>query len=217
MSLNDLAVLAKATAYNRRLFALEDETVQRMNAAAQARGLPTYHIRPEEARVLQFLALAVKARKIVEVGALYGYSGLFLARALPADGVLHTVEKEPRHAQAAREFLAQAGLGARAQVHQGEGLATLTTLAAEGPFDFMFLDADRPHYPLYLDWALANLRPGGIFTAHNPLRRGEVADEAYQDEKTLIMRRFNERLASEPRFFPVLLPFGSGIAAALVL
>ncbi len=198
-------------------FARPDAVLEQVFAAIPARGLPAITIKPEEGRFLQFLVRAIGARRAVEIGTLGGYSGIWLARGLPADGCLITLEKEPRHAEVAREHFALAGLDGKVDLRLGDAQATLPALAAEGPFDFCFIDADKLGYGAYLDWALANVRPGGIIAAHNAFRGGAVLDAADQSPDTKTMRAFNERFAAEPRLLSTIYPAGDGMLVGVVL
>ena len=198
-------------------FARPDAVLQQVLTAIPARGLPAITIKPEEGRFLQFLVRANGARRVVEIGTLGGYSGIWLARGLPADGRLITLEKEPKHAEVAREHFALAGLEARVDLRLGDANDLLPALAAEGPFDFCFIDADKLGYDAYLTWALANIRPGGLVAAHNAFRGGAVLNTADQSPDMVYMRQFNERFASEPRLLSTIYPAGDGLLVGVVL
>ena len=198
-------------------FARPDAVLQQVLAAIPARGLPQITIKPEEGHFLQFLVRACGARQAVEIGTLGGYSGIWLARGLPVGGRLITLEKEPRHAEVAREHFALAGLLDRVDVRLGDAADLLPALGAEGPFDFCFIDADKLGYDIYLDWALAHVRPGGIIAAHNAFRQGAVLDPADQSADIESMRAFNLRLATEPRLLSTIYPAGDGMLIAVVL
>ncbi len=198
-------------------FARPDKVLEQVLAAIPARGLPAITIKPEEGCFLQFLVRANGARSVVEIGTLGGYSGIWLARGLPSDGRLITVEKEPAHAAVAREHFALAELDGRVDLRLGEASALLPRLALEGPFDFCFIDADKLGYDAYLDWALANVRPGGIIAAHNAFRHGAVLDASDQSPETQTMRAFNQRFASEPHLLSTLYPAGDGMLVGVVL
>ncbi len=192
------------------LFAREDEALLRARQDSPARGLPAINIKPEEGRFLQFLVRASGARKVVEIGTLGGYSGIWIARGLPAGGKLVTLEIKPAHAEVAREHFEAAGLLDRIEIRIGEGNQLLPGLASEGPFDFVFIDADKPGYPVYLDWALENTRLGGIIAAHNAFRKGSVAGLPEPDDYTDAMRDFNDRFAREERLLSTIYPAGDG-------
>jgi caffeoyl-CoA O-methyltransferase len=156
-----------------QLFAPEDEGLQNALAAAKDAGLPPIQISPIQGKFLQLLATMCNARNILEIGSLAGYSGIWLARALPAGGRLLTLEIDPKHAEVVRNSFARAGVGDRTEVRVGKALDTLPTLTSEAPFDLVFIDADKPPYPQYLEWALRLTRPGSIIVADNTIRNGE--------------------------------------------
>ncbi len=132
-----------ASQYIHDLFVPNEPILPQVMAAIPARGLPAITIKPEEGRFLQFLVRATGARRIVEIGTLGGYSGIWMARGLPADGKLITLELDPKHAAVAREHFALAGVSAQVEIREGDARQTLHQLSAEGPFDFCFIDADK--------------------------------------------------------------------------
>ncbi len=170
----------------------------RTSAAA---GLPSIHVSPNQGKLLHLLARLTAARTILEIGTLGGYSTIWLGRALPAGGRLITLEADPRHAEIARGNLARAGLAGVVELRLGPALDTLPQLAAEarGPFDLIFIDADKPAYPDYLTWSLKLSRPGSLIVADNVVRKGTVVDAASEDPTVRGVRRFLEMLAAEPR------------------
>ncbi len=198
-------------------FARPDAVLEQVLAAIPARGLPQITIKPEEGRFLQFLVRANGARKAVEIGTLGGYSGIWIARGLPEDGRLITLEREPKHAEVAREHFALAGLTSRVEVRLGDARDLLPALSPEGPFDFCFIDAEKLGYGVYLDWALKNVRAGGIITAHNAFRGGAVLDASNHDEDAEYMRSFNLRFAREPRLLSTIFPAGDGLLMGVVV
>jgi predicted O-methyltransferase YrrM len=169
--------------------------------ASAAAGLPPIHVSPSQGKLLMLLAQLMGARTILELGTLGGYSAIWLARALPEDGRLITLEANATHAEVARANIARAGLGDRAHVRVGNALDTLAELAAEGhaPFDFVFIDADKPSYPDYFQWALKLSRRGTLIIADNVVRKGAVIDAASTDPNIQGMRRFHELVAAESR------------------
>jgi caffeoyl-CoA O-methyltransferase len=191
-------------------FARPDAALQQIITAIPARGLPAITIKPEEGRFLQFLVRANGARRAVEIGTLAGYSGTWIARGLPADGRLITLEREPLHAQVAREHFALAGVSDRVEVRVGDAHDLLPGLSASGPYDFCFIDAEKTGYDAYLDWALDNVRVGGVIAAHNAFRGGTLLDEKEHGDDVEHMRRFNARFASEPRLMATIYPAGDG-------
>jgi predicted O-methyltransferase YrrM len=168
---------------------------------SDAAGLPAIQVSATQGKFLQLLAQAMGARRILEVGTLGGYSTLWLARALPPDGSLVTLEYDPKHAEVARRNIAFAGLSPAVEVRVGDAKETLPRLEAEGaaPFDLIFIDADKGGYPEYFKWAMRLSRPGSLIIADNVVRNGAVADAASTDASVLGVRRMNELVAAEKR------------------
>jgi predicted O-methyltransferase YrrM len=166
-----------------------------------AAGLPSISVSPSQGKLLHLLARLRGARRILEIGTLGGYSTIWLGRALPADGRLITLESDPRHAVVARANIARAGLDRIVQVRVGEAIDTLPLLAAErgGPFDLVFIDADKEGYPDYLDWALRLTARGSLIVADNVVRDGAVIDAGSADPRVRGARRFNELFGNSPR------------------
>lgn len=181
--------------------AANDAALEHALAASRAARLPDIHVAPNQGKFLQVLARSVGARRILEVGTLGGYSTIWLARALPDDGRIVTLELEPRHAEVARSNFARAGLEQRIDLRLGPALEALAALAAErvAPFDFVFLDADKPNNPRYFERALELTRPGGLIVVDNVIREGKVIDAASSDPNVRGVRELFERLAHEPR------------------
>ena len=197
------------------LFAPEDAALLALREEADRLGLPPTAIAPETGRLLQVLLAAVGARSVLEVGTLGGCSAIWIARALPPEGRLLTLELDPRHAAFARRHLELAGLGDRVEVRVGRALDLLPALDGVC-FDAVFLDADREPLPIYLEWALRLVRPGGLVVADHALRGGRVLDPAADDPATLGVREFNRRLASDPRLTATLVAAGDGVAVGVV-
>jgi predicted O-methyltransferase YrrM len=175
-----------------------DEALQNSEAA----GLPTaLRVSPNQGKLLMLLALIQGARNILEIGTLGGYSTIWLGRALPANGRLITLESNPKHAEVARRNIARAGLKDAIEIRVGRAIDTLPQLAAEGvgPFDLIFIDADKPSNPEYLAWALKLSRPGSLIVADNVVRDGAVIEAHSSDPNVLGIRRFNEILSAEPQ------------------
>ncbi len=173
------------------------EETLRCNAAA---GLSPHDVAPNQGKLLYLLARIRGARRILEIGTLGGYSTLWMARALPADGILITLEVDPRHAVVAAANITRSGLGSVIDVRVGPALESLARLSAEGAaFDLIFLDADKANNPSYLEWALRLSRAGTILIADNVVRGGDVVREDSPDPAVQGMRRFFEMLATEPR------------------
>ncbi len=202
-----------------RLFAPEDEALRSAVEAAKQGGLPEIQISPIQGKFLQLLATMCNADKILEIGTLGGYSGIWLARALPADGRLITLEVNPHHAEVARSSFARAGVIDRVELHVGKALDLLPQLVSEAPFDFVFIDADKPPYPQYLEWALRLTRPGSIIVADNCIRGGRAFREP-DDEGTAGLVEYNKRIANDTRLRSLALAmdddFTDGFAISVV-
>jgi predicted O-methyltransferase YrrM len=179
----------------------EDETLAEATAAAQRAGLPPISVSPAAGKFLYLLAKLLGARRILEIGTLGGYSAIWMARALPADGHLVSLEYSPRHAEVASGNIARAGLVGTIEIRVGAAADTLPKLAAEGvePFDMVFIDADKGGYPAYLDWALELTRPGSLIVADNVVRGGAVADGLSRDPNVQGVRSYLEKVAADPR------------------
>ena len=210
--------------YITALFVPADPALDAALADSRAAGLPEIAVSPALGKLLTVLARAVSARTILEIGTLGGYSAICLARALPPAGRLTTLEYSPKHAAVARINIVRAGLADRVEVLVGPAGETLPRLAAEGrgPFDLIFIDADKPGYVDYLQWSLRLSRPGTLIIADNVVRDGRVADPAGDDPNVVGVRQFNAMLAAEPRVDATILQtVGSkgydGLAIAVVI
>ncbi len=201
--------------YLREQFAVEDDVLIAIRENIAARGLPQMTINPEEGRFLEFIVAASGARLALEIGTLGGYSGTWIARGLPDDGRLITLEQDSERASVADENFRLAGLAERVEIRVGDAHQLLPELSTEGPFDFVFIDAEKEGYPAYLDWALENLRPGGVVAGHNAFGRGGVANEADTSARIEALRTFNRRLAEDPRMVSLIFPAGDGTAFAV--
>ena len=169
--------------------------------ASRAGGLPEIAVAPNQGALLHILARAVGAKRILEVGTLGGYSTIWLARALPEDGKLITLEVDKKHADVAQKNFERAGLADRIEVRVGKGIDLLPKVAAEkgAPFDLVFIDADKPSNGAYFDWALKLTRPGSLIIVDNVVRGGAVADADSFDSNVKGVRSLAERLAGEKR------------------
>ena len=183
------------------LFNPPDAALEAALEASAAAGLPAIQVSPSQGKWLHLLASLIEARSILEIGTLGGYSTIWLARALPPDGRLVTLEVDPKHAEVARANLRRAGVAGRVEIRLGRALETLPRLATEGagPFDLTFIDADKPSTAEYFDWAVRLSHPGSVIVVDNVVRRGAVADPADLDPNVRGIRRFLERMAREPR------------------
>ncbi|MEV4947508.1 O-methyltransferase [Streptomyces sp. NPDC053755] len=178
-----------------------DEALDAALAASTDAGLPEIAVAPNQGKLLNLLATATGARSVLEIGTLGGYSTIWLARALPADGRLITLEYDPAHAEVARANVARAGLDKIVEVRTGAALDTLPRLEAEGagPFDLVFVDADKVNNPHYVSWALRLSRPGTLIIVDNVVRGGKVAHERPDDPAVTGTRAMFDLVAREPR------------------
>ena len=177
-----------------------DPALEAALAASAAAGLPAINVSPLQGKLLHLLARAIGARNILEIGTLGGYSTVWLARALPSGGRVISLEADPRHAEVARANMARAGLDDRVEVRLGMALDLLPGLAERAePFDFVFIDADKPNNAAYFDWALRLSRVGAIIVVDNVVRGGDVIAAASDSPTVQGVHRFLERLAAEPR------------------
>jgi predicted O-methyltransferase YrrM len=181
------------------LFGLSDPALDEALAASDAAGLPPIQVPPNQGMLLNLLARSIGARRILEIGTLGGYSTIWLGRALPPDGKVITLEIDAGYAEVARGSIARAGLERIVEVRVGPALQALPGLVSEGPFDLVFIDADKSGYPDYLEWSLKLTRPGSLIIADNVVRDGEVIDPSSDDPNVRGVRRFNEMLAAEAR------------------
>ncbi len=207
----------RLAAYVARTYAPEDEVLREIRERCAREGLPDIQIAPLDARHLEVLASVAGARKAVEIGTLGGYSGVSLLRGMGIGGVLDTIEIDPRHAEVARESFRRAGYTTQARIHLGPALQVLPKLAAQGPYDLCFIDADKESYPEYLNWAADNLRAGGLVLADNVFLFGELPDKPTGGRTTAIagMQAFHQILANSGRFRATVLPTGEGLAVGV--
>ena len=178
-----------------------DAALEAALSANAAAGLPAIDVSAPQGKLLHLLARMAGARKALEIGALGGYSTIWLARALPGDGRLISLERNLRHAEVARLNVGRAGLEGKVEIRTGAALDTLPKIQAEGlgPFDFVFIDADKANNAAYLEWALRLSRPGTAIVVDNVVREGEVIDAASRDPDVVGVRRMFELIAHEPR------------------
>ncbi|MEA2207993.1 MAG: hypothetical protein QOF54_470 [Solirubrobacteraceae bacterium] len=177
-----------------------DPMLEQALADAAAAGLPPIAVTPSQGKQLQLLARSIGARRILEIGTLGGYSTIWLARALPADGLLVTLEREARYADVAAASIERAGLSETVDIRVGAALQTLPLLADErpAPFDLVFIDADKAHTPDYFRWAVQLTRPGAWIVADNVIRDGALVDPTNETPDVLGNRRLHEIVAGDP-------------------
>jgi len=188
-------------AYFTRTLGLTDPVLDAALAASAAAGLPPIAVSAPQGRLLRLLAVVQGARKILEIGTLGGFSTIELARALPEDGRLVSLEYDPKHAEVARGNLAAAGLADRVEVRVGAALDSLPQVQADGvgPFDLVFIDADKGNNARYVRWALDLSRPGTLIIVDNVVRGGRVLDGSSEDPSVVGTRAALDLIAAEPR------------------
>jgi predicted O-methyltransferase YrrM len=179
----------------------EDPALEAALEASEKARLPAIQVAPNQGKLLMLLAKAIGARKILEIGTLGGYSTIWLARALPDGGHLITLDANPNYAEVARANIARASLADKVELRLGRAQETLPALHAEGagPFDLIFIDADKPGTPDYYLWAVTLSRPGGLIIVDNVVREGAVLDRTGSDQNVQGLRRFYELAATDPR------------------
>jgi caffeoyl-CoA O-methyltransferase len=202
----DPAILA----FVERVHVPHDALLARAFDAPRAHGMPEIQLAPSEGKLLGLLLRMIGARKVVELGTLAGYSAIHIGRALPEDGKLFTIELDPKHAAVARANIEAAGLGDRVEVLLGGGVEVLRELAQRGPFDAVFLDADKEGYPHYAAWAGRHLRKGGLLLADNSFYFGRLLED---EVGARAMRRFHEQLAVD--FDAVCIPTPDGLVLGI--
>ncbi|HAT7495420.1 TPA: O-methyltransferase [Raoultella ornithinolytica] len=177
----------------------QDPLLSQVLANNQRAGLPAFDVAANQGQFLALLVRMVRAQRVLEIGTLGGYSTIWMARELPEDGELLTLEADPRHAEVARENLRLAGVDKQVTLREGPALQTLESLGDRPPFDLIFIDADKPSNPDYLRWALRYSRPGTLIIGDNVVRDGEVVNPRSEDDRVQGVRRFIEMMARDPR------------------
>lgn len=187
--------------YLDELFIAPDAALDSALKVSSEAGLPPINVTPVQGKMLQVLAFSCRARSILEIGTLGGYSTIWLARALPADGKLITLESNEKHARVARTNIEQANLGDLVEVRLGDALETLPQIFAEehAPFNLVFIDADKENAAAYFEWALKLTGRNGLIIIDNVVRNGAVIEDNSDDVNVRGVRRLNEVLAAEPR------------------
>lgn len=186
--------------YFSQLLISEDQVLLDTLRESEAAGLPAHNVAPNQGKLLYLLAKLQGARKILEIGTLGGYSTIWLARALPEGGRLLSLEANSRNAEVAAKNIERAGLSSIVDIRVGKAIDTLPVLLEEGeaPFDFVFIDADKPSNPAYLEWSLKLTRPGSVILGDNVVRDGAVVDSTSTDPKVQGVRTFLELMAENP-------------------
>lgn len=209
--------------YVELLFQPIDAPLASIRASSKNAGLPDIQVGPMDGRHLEILTRMLKPRLAVEIGTLGGYSGLCLARGIQPGGRLFTFEKNEKHAAIAKEnleiALAKENLNVSFQIHVGSAIDLLPRIESEGPFDLVFIDADKPGYPSYLKWAVENLRIGGVVIGDNTFAWGEVhrAHEKVGNDLMMVgsLDKFNRAVASDPRLRGTIFPTAEGLTVAV--
>jgi len=193
---------------------LQREIVSEINSCHKSINIAAY-----EGKILQILITLGSIKKIVEIGTHYGYSSLWMAEALPKDGRLITIEKDEARAEKARLFFEKSAFRNKIELLQGKASEILPSLEEEGPFDMVFIDADKKSYPNYLEWAYENLRVGGLVVADNTLLFGSVYDEEEKIRQDLLdrVKKFNQMLADSSKFLSVIIPTEEGLTISVKL
>ncbi|WP_244935505.1 O-methyltransferase [Paenibacillus glycanilyticus] len=191
----------KVDAYLTEQLIQQDSILEQVLANNKEADLPAIDVAPNQGKLLSLYAQMIGAERILEIGTLGGYSTIWMARALPEHGKLITLELDPHHAVVAGQNIALAGLSEKVEIRVGEALEQLAKLEEEGaePFDLIFIDADKPNNPLYLQWALRLSRPGTVIVGDNVVREGEVTNRHSTDPRVQGIRKFMELLAEDPR------------------
>ncbi|MBS1608034.1 MAG: O-methyltransferase [Bacteroidetes bacterium] len=192
------SIFEEVDGYIANLFGDEDEALRKTMQAIKDEKIPQISVSPNQGKFLQLLAKLCNAKKILEIGTLGGYSTIWMARALPKDGKLISLELDPHHAEVAKRNISYAGLSEIVDIRLGKAIDTLPQLLKEkaGPFDMVFIDADKPPYTEYFEWSLKLSRPGTLIVADNVIRDGKVVLKESPDEMSAGAKRFNEALAA---------------------
>lgn len=190
-------IFESVDAYISQLFPAPTDAVDKAARTIEESGIPQISVSPNQGKFLQILAKLCRANRILEIGTLGGYSTIWMAQALPPGGKLITLELDPRHAAIAQENINSAGLESQVEIRIGKALDTLPILVAEnaGPFDMIFIDADKPPYAEYFEWALKLSKPGTLIIADNVIRDGKVIEPGHPDSMVAGAQRFNQALS----------------------
>ncbi len=203
--------------YVRSLFVQEDEVLKGIAAGLAERDMPQISVPPEVGKTLYLLTKISGAKKVLEIGTLGGYSTIWLARALPEDGKVVSLELKQKHADFAMENLTKAGLDTRVSFMVGDAADSLSQLTQRNErFQFIFIDADKMNYLHYLEKAIELAEPGAIIAADNLFMGGKILDESYQGPSPVAVREFNRRIATDPRLESILLTIGDGLGICRV-
>jgi caffeoyl-CoA O-methyltransferase len=209
----------KIVDYAEQTFKPQDSILTEIRERSKKNKLPDIHVGSMDGLHLEVLTRACGVKKAVEIGTLGGYSGVCIARGLQPGGILHTFEVNAENAAVAKESFQKASVSERVEIHVGPALENLAKIENQGPFDLVFIDADKVSYPKYLAWAAQNLRVGGVVLGDNTFAWGIIADTKFDSEQTeksvLALREFNEVAASSGVFKATILPTGEGLTLAV--
>lgn len=202
--------------YIENTFGGEDEVLKSIRLSAEQAGLPAIHVAPSDGKILQLLARLTRARKVVEIGTLAGYSTVWLARGLEPGGRIWTFERDEKHAAVARANFKEAGLSEIVQLVEGDALHNLLNFE-EAECDLVFIDANKTGYEAYFDWAKTRVRIGGLIVADNTLAWGQIHNAQTEDRNVQALQRYNSGVGKDPHFSSLLIPTGEGMTVALRL
>lgn len=209
---------SKRSFYLDQTFGCEDHFLQSLRQAARAEGVERMQISSYEARILQFLVRVSKAQKVVEIGTLYAYSAMHIAQALPEEGLIWTLDRSSERHKISQKLLEKSKEAKKIRWICGTALESLKSIEGFGPFDMIFIDADKEPYLQYLYWAEKNLKPGGLLTADNSFLFGAVygeTDRTFKEETIKAMKEFNQRLADTSHWQGALIPTEEGLTVSL--
>jgi caffeoyl-CoA O-methyltransferase len=201
----------KLDKYFNELFKPQDSVLLEILKRAKKEGLPPIHVSPIDGLHLEVITRAIGAEKAVEIGTLAGYSGVNIARGLGSKGKLFTFEFSDHYSRVARKSFEKAGLSKKVEIFVGPALKNLKQIESEGPFDLVFIDADKEGYPGYLDWAAKNLRVGGVVLGDNTLAWGKINHSLTKEPNVRAIQKFNRIAATSKRFRSTILPTGEGL------
>lgn len=215
------AAQPKIADYVHQIFRPEESALKEIRSRAKAAGLPDIHVGEMDGLHLEVLTRAFGARKAVEIGTLAGYSGVRIAQGMGSSGKLYTFEYEPLHAEVARETFRKAGVSEQVELRVGPAIEKLREIESHGPFDLVFIDADKVSYPQYLAWAADHLKIGGVVLGDNTFAWGMIADDRFKNAEdkaaAKALQRFNRDAAQSGRFRATILPTGEGLTIAVKL
>jgi predicted O-methyltransferase YrrM len=199
-------LMASVDAYVEKLYGRSDPALDACLQSEHDSGMRIINVSPNQGKLIHLIARMCGARRILEIGTLAGYSSIWMARALPADGKLISLEFVPLHAEVARRNIERAGLASKVEIRVGPAADTLRTMAGEAPFDLVFIDANKSGYPEYLELVLGLSHPGTVILADNLIREGDVLADRSDDTDTAAIMVFNRLIAEHPRLDSTILP-----------